>query len=101
MNNLLYLDECKSVECGMHQWCTYKDGQTRCECPIHCKDTNDVVCGLNDGKEYPNYCAVRKAECKHQKKIGYLPGPCKSKPSFSIYFNFNLPQKEIASHSAF
>eukprot|EP00795_Rhopilema_esculentum_P016580 gene16580-8004_t len=68
---------CRDVTCGKHQWCSVMNGKPTCSCHLKCNERKkEPVCGLKDGKNYPNHCVVRKHECETQKDIGYLPGPC-------------------------
>jgi len=77
---LVFSAACKSVSCpSQYHTCEVVNDQPACQCPRHCKKTNQKVCGITSGKAYENECELRKYECKRNIMIPFKHGPCKRK----------------------
>lgn len=64
-NKLIFNAEpCEKTFCAWGAHCVNgPDGRALCQCPTHCPDNVDLVCGT-DGKTYKNHCLLRVASCK-------------------------------------
>lgn len=57
-------EACEKTFCAWGAHCVNApDGRALCQCPTHCLDTVDLVCGT-DNKTYKNHCQLRVASCK-------------------------------------
>jgi len=68
---------CGSLSCPKYYSCSVVNNRAVCECPRHCKNSGQKVCGISTGREYDNECEVRKYECKKKINIPFKHGPCK------------------------
>lgn len=76
------IEICRAKTCGFNQRCLVNSrGKARCVCPRYCKNRYMPVCGEENGRHYWNRCYLRKDECRSQRRIGFVNGPCKSKSS--------------------
>ena len=82
---MILLDVCSNNLCNRWQTCKLKNNEITCLCEAVCQSENRTVCG-SDGKNYPNECALKAAQCIENKHINVVnKGECPRKISLNEF----------------